>query len=89
MVDWKRLYGSLKHLLDAKPPEKSEKPHEHNYDSTSFFRRLPLKDGHHTSLSVYHCSGCPHATAMPSANLQLALEKGTDETLNALKEFEF
>jgi hypothetical protein len=44
-----------------------------------------LEDGHFTSFMLLHCTRCGRLTGFPASNFQMALDRGTPETKQALE----
>lgn len=59
--------------------------HKHSYDITGAKEiKAPLKGGRHTSFMLIECK-CGDKMCFPTVNYKLAIEQGTDKTLELLK----
>lgn len=59
--------------------------HKHSYDITGAQEiNAPLKGGGHTSFMLLECK-CGNKMCFPTENYKLAMDQGTDETLELLK----
>jgi len=59
--------------------------HKHSYDITGAKEvKAPLKGVGHTSFMLLECK-CGNKMCFPTENYKLAMEQGTDETLELLK----
>lgn len=60
---------------------------KHHASNMFFWRKVPLKDGAHTSFFLLECHNCGGIYGFPPLNFKLALEKGTDLTIEQFNLF--
>lgn len=61
--------------------------HKHEF-SIGDYQNFMLKDGHHTAFNILECK-CGKKQAFPNSNLEIALNEGTNETMQGLKSLGF
>ena len=79
----------FKHLKPKSQVSRSFKPKCDHTDCSSesrgFMECAPLKDGHFTQFQLMKCGRCHKIFGFPDDNLKIAIENGTEETLEELK----
>lgn len=51
------------------------------------WEHCPLQDGYHTAFTIYRCNSCGLLRGFPHENLQIAMDRGTDETKHILADY--
>ena len=86
--DWETLPGEIE-ILGHKFGKKT-KPCDHrekHVEIINHVTKAPLRDGHWTSFMLMRCV-CGAVVGFPDDNYQLALNEGTDETKEHLKQYQ-